>query len=90
MELLLALLILQAVLQHGWCISFNLDLYRRSYHPEGAAFTAGITSLRTHICMSVALNIVVHSKLTYEDQSPYHQGLHIQLCKPSCSDSYKL
>jgi len=90
LELLLAVLILQAVLQHGWCISFNLDLCNlRSYHPEGTAFTAGVISLLTHICISVALNIVVHPKLTYEHQSPYHQGLHIQLCNPSCSDSCK-
>ncbi len=51
--------------------------------------TAGIMSLRTHICIPVALNIDVHPKLTYEHQSPYHQGLHTQLCNPSCSDSCK-
>jgi len=47
--------------------------------------TAGIISLLTHICIPVALNIDVHPKLTYEHQSPYHQGLHTQLCNPSCS-----
>ncbi len=51
--------------------------------------TAGIISLLTHICTPVALNIDVHPKVTYEHQSPYHQGLHTQLCNPSCSDSCK-
>ncbi len=46
--------------------------------------TAGI-SLLTHLCISVALNIIVHPKLTYGHQSQYHQGLHT-LCKPSWSD----
>ena len=51
--------------------------------------TAGIISLLTQFCTSVLLNIVVHPKLTYEHQSPYHQGLHSQLCNPSCSNSCK-
>ncbi len=51
--------------------------------------TAGIISLLTHICIPVALNIDVHPKLTHQQQSPYHQGLHTQLCNPSCSDSCK-
>ena len=40
-------------------------------------YTAGIISLLTHSCMSVAFNIVVHPQLTY--QSPYHLGLHATL-----------
>ena len=51
--------------------------------------TAGIISLLTHVCVSVALNIVVRPKLTYEHESACHQGLHTQLCNPSCSDSCK-
>ena len=90
LELLLAVLNLQAVLQHGWRISFNLDLCNlRLYLPNGTAFTAGIISLLTHICISVALKNVVHPKVTYEHQWPYHQELHNQLCNPSWSDSCK-
>ncbi len=51
--------------------------------------TAAIKSLLTHLCISVALNIIVHSRLTYEHQSPYHQGLYTKLCNPSWSDSCK-
>ena len=51
--------------------------------------TAGIISLLTHICIPVALNIDDHPKLTHQHQSPYYQGLHTQLCNPSCSDSCK-
>ena len=51
--------------------------------------TAGIISLLTHVCISVAMNIVVHPKLTYEHESACHQGLHTQVCNPSCSDSCK-
>jgi len=35
------------------------------------------------------LNIDVHPKMTHQHQSPYHQGLHTQLCNPSCSDACK-
>lgn len=42
-----------------------------------------ILCLLTHICISVAMNIVVHPQLTCEHQSSYHQGLHTQLCNPS-------
>ncbi len=42
--------------------------------------TAAIKSLLTHLCISVALNIIVHPQLTYEHQSPYHQRLYTQLC----------
>ena len=38
-----------------------------------AEHTAGIISLLTHVCISVALNIVVHPKLTYEHESACHQ-----------------
>ncbi len=51
--------------------------------------TTAIKSLLTHLCISVALNIIVHPQLTYEHQSPYHQGMHTQLCNPSWSDSCK-
>ncbi len=48
---MLAVLILQAVLQHGWCISFNLDLCSlRSYHSEGTALMC------IHVAIAVRLN----------------------------------
>jgi len=39
----------------------------------GTMCTAGIISLLTHSCISVALNVVVHPKLTYAHQWQYHQ-----------------
>ncbi len=65
----------------------NLNIWRLGSPLTQA--TAGIISLLTHICISVALNIDVHPKLTYEHRSPYRQGLHTQLCNPSCADSCK-
>jgi hypothetical protein len=60
-----------------------------SWHAAKQSDAAGIISLLTHICIPVTLNIDVHPELTHQHQSPYHQGLHTQLCNPSCSDSCK-
>ena len=73
------------------CLAGNLDLagVRRNVNSWGFKFgcaipdcmvtdvhTAAIKSLLTHLCISVALNIIVHPKLTCEHQSPYNPGLH--------------
>ena len=42
----------------------------RCAHASRYGSTASIISLLTHICISKALNIVTHPKLTYEHQSP--------------------
>jgi p-aminobenzoyl-glutamate transporter AbgT len=64
----------------------QLSCFATNVAPFILSYTAGIISLLTHIVMSVALDVVVHPKLTCEHQSPY-QELHTQLCNPGCSDS---
>ena len=61
------------------CISRHKLNESSSMPPD--IYTAGIISLLTHSCMSVAFNIVVHPQLTY--QSPYHLGLHATLTAPT-------
>ena len=64
--------------------SLTLEMHIRTWLPcchLDCLCTTAIINVLTHICMPVAMNMVVHPRLTYEHESPYHQGLHTQLCR---------